>query len=306
MTEFIKYPHLERFGTDEVDGINLGDVHVFPKIDGTNASIWFDEDSNPVACGSRSRVLSLDDDNAGFMNWATRSSPHNELVVAHPRLVFYGEWLVPHSLKTYRDDAWRRFYIFDVLNRDTGEFLHFDEYQRIVSEFGVDYIPCIGTGRNITYEQLVGFRDRNTFLVQDDKGVGEGIVIKQYGWKNRLDRTTWAKLITTTFKDEHIKEMGGAVISSKMVEDEIAEEFITRHTVDKIVAKIRNEQGAFGARNIPQLLGTAFHELVTEELWEAIKKHKNPKIDFKTLNHFAIARVKCLMPELFGLKVASC
>lgn len=33
MTEFIKYPHLERFGTDEVDGINIGTCYIFPKID---------------------------------------------------------------------------------------------------------------------------------------------------------------------------------------------------------------------------------------------------------------------------------
>ena len=30
---FQKYMHLERFGTDEVDGINLGECHVFPKLD---------------------------------------------------------------------------------------------------------------------------------------------------------------------------------------------------------------------------------------------------------------------------------
>ena len=31
--EFIKYTHLERFGTDEVDSINVGRCHIFPKLE---------------------------------------------------------------------------------------------------------------------------------------------------------------------------------------------------------------------------------------------------------------------------------
>lgn len=35
---FIKYQHLERLGNQETNGILDGEVYVFPKIDGTNAS----------------------------------------------------------------------------------------------------------------------------------------------------------------------------------------------------------------------------------------------------------------------------
>lgn len=108
--------------------------------------------------------------------------------------------------------------------------------------------------------------------------------------------------MTNHFKDKHVAEMGGSVINCKMVEEEIADEFVTPHLVDKIIANIRNDRGAFNARDIPRLLGQAYHDMVTEELWQALKKHKNPKIDFKTLNHCTIARVKQLQPELFGMK----
>ena len=303
ISNFLKYPHLERFGTDEVDGINIGKCYVFPKIDGTNASFWWDADKQTLACGSRNRHLSMDEDNQGFMAWAVKQQAIIELAKAHPDLVFYGEWLVPHSLKTYRDDAWRNLYIFDVLSRSNGNFLHFDAYSPLLKSFGVDFVPCMGVGQNPTYDVLCGWRDRNTYLLQDGTGAGEGIVIKQYGWKNRFARTTWAKLVTNSFRDAHVKEMGGAVINSKMIEEEIADEFVTAHMVEKIVAKIRNDQGQFGSRNISQLLGMTFHDLVVEELWEAVKKHKNPKIDFRTLNNCAIARVKRLKPELFGISV---
>ena len=299
--EFQKYIHLERFGTDEVDGINIGKVHVFPKIDGTNASFWWGD--GRLHCGSRNRELSLDDDNAGFMAWAVDQEAIVNLARNTPNAIFFGEWLVPHSLKTYRDEAWRKLYIFDVYDRATEGFVHYDAYVDMLSAAGVDFIPCIATGDNISFEKLCELRDKNTYLLQENQGAGEGIVVKQYGWQNRYGRTTWAKLITNHFRDKHVQEMGGAVINNKILEEEIADEYVTPHLVDKIVAKIRSEKGddaGFGARDIPRLLGMAYHDLVTEELWEAVKKHKQPRIDFKTLNHCAIKRVKQLKPELFG------
>lgn len=298
MTEFIKYPHLERFGTDEVDGINIGTCYIFPKIDGTNGSLWLDQ--GELKAGSRNRKLTLDNDNQGFYAWALQQDNIRHFLEANPLLRLYGEWLVPHSLKTYRDDAWRNFYVFDVVDDSTGDFLPYNEYKVLLDEFRVEYIPCTLKSNNPDYEILVKATENNRFLLKENEGVGEGIVIKQYGFKNRFGRTTWAKLITNTFKDKHIKEMGGAVVDLKMVEEEIANEFITQHTVDKVVEKIRNDQGSFGAKDIPRLLHTVYHELVVEELWEAIKKHKNPKIDFKILNQFSIKRTKELKRELFG------
>ena len=61
---FIKYQHVERFGTDEVENIELGICHVFPKIDGTNGSVWLED--GQIKTGSRNRELSLESDNAGF------------------------------------------------------------------------------------------------------------------------------------------------------------------------------------------------------------------------------------------------
>lgn len=298
MTEFIKYPHLERFGTDEVDGINIGTCYIFPKIDGTNGSLWLDQ--GELKAGSRNRVLSLDNDNQGFLAWATEQENIRHFLEANPLLRLYGEWLVPHSLKTYREDAWRKFYVFDVFDDAAGDFLPYNEYKALLDEFRIEYIPCTLKSNNPDYEILQKATENNRYLLQENSGHGEGIVVKQYGFKNRFGRTTWAKLITNTFKDKHIKEMGGAVVDNKMVEEEIANKFITQHTVDKVVDKIRNDQGQFGSKDIPRLLHTVFHELVVEELWEAIKKHKNPKIDFKILNQFSIKRTKELKRELFG------
>ena len=183
MFDFIKYTHLERFGTDEVDGINVGRCHIFPKLDGTNASFWFD---GLIQCASRNRVLNVNDDNAGFMNWLIKQENHVKLAMAHPELVFYGEWLIPHSLRTYQEDAWRDLYIFDVYDRDKGVYLSYDVYKPLLDAYEVTYIPCLGVVTNPTYEILCKYRDENFYKVKDNSGAGEGIVIKQYNWKNKF------------------------------------------------------------------------------------------------------------------------
>ena len=40
---FVKYMHLERYGNEEVDGIEQGTTYVFPKLDGTNAQLWLNK-----------------------------------------------------------------------------------------------------------------------------------------------------------------------------------------------------------------------------------------------------------------------
>ena len=50
---------------------------------------------------------------------------------------------------------------------------------------------------------------------------------------------------------------------------------------------------------IPQLLGTVYHVLITEEIWNILKEFKSPKIDFKRLNKRSIERIKELKPEVF-------
>lgn len=307
--EFEKYQHLERFGTSEVEHIELGRVHVFPKIDGTNASVWLDREGE-LQAGSRKRHLSLDKDNAGFLAWAIEQENLLSYLVANPTHRLYGEWLVPHSLKTYREDAWRDFYVFDVAvdklpeqitheGDSPVEYLPYDQYEPLLKQHGVNYIPPLAIFNNTTYDQLVDQLAKNDFLIEDGKGAGEGVVVKNYGWRNKYGRQTWAKLVTSEFKEKHRKKMGAAESGEKkLVEQEIAKEFVTKALCEKVVAKIENDEG-FTSRRIPQLLNTVFYDVVREDTWSFIKKHKNPTVNFSTLKFFVFAEVKAKMSHLF-------
>lgn len=293
---FLKYQHIERFGTAETSRIEIGECWIFPKIDGTNASVWSED--GVLHAGSRNRELSLDNDNAGFMEWATHNLNLLELLAGRPDLRIFGEWLVPHSLKTYRQDAWRRFYVFDVMRGDS--YIPYTEYQPILEGHEVDYIPPICRIVNADYDQLVEQLAKNVFLIEDGKGAGEGIVIKRYDYRNKYGRQTWAKIVTSEFKEKHAKQMGAPLLAEKpILEIAIADEFVTNALVEKELAKIVLDAGEWSSKLIPRLLDTVFYTIIKEDAWEIVKAHKFPTIDFKRLRSFSISRVKAIRPDLF-------
>jgi len=88
--EFRKYQHVERFGTTEVEGIEFGICYVFPKIDGTNASVWLGDDGE-IHAGSRNRELSLEKDNAGFYSAIKNDQRIKNYLLKHPTHRLFGE-----------------------------------------------------------------------------------------------------------------------------------------------------------------------------------------------------------------------
>ena len=301
--EFRKYQHVERYGVTEVDGIEIGTCYVFPKIDGTNSSVWLGEDWT-LRAGSRTRELTTEADNAGFYAAISQDDRVKSFLQKYPNHRLFGEWLVPHSLRTYRDDAWRKFYVFDVCldtDNETGlEYIPYDIYKPWLDEFEIDYLAPIAIIKNGNYENFIRCLEQNVFLVKDGSGVGEGVVIKNYDFYNKFGRQTWAKIVTSEFKEKHHKEMGAPVFENKVVEQGIVDKYVTSALVDKEYSKITVECDGWSSRLIPRLLSQVFYALVTEEMWNIVKEFKNPKVDFKMLNAITIGKIKMVKPELFA------
>ena len=324
MSDFRRYDHLERHGRAEVHDITVGKVYVFPKLDGTNASVWVGNDGT-VQCGSRNRTLSEGADNAGFHAWVNSDDPVAKTlrmaVKAVPHLTLYGEWLVPHSLKTYRSESWRRFWIFDVYDNSLKHYQSFNTYKTFLATYGLDFIPPMSIIENPSIEQLDAAVALNTFQIKDGEGVGEGIVLKNYNWKNKFGRQPWAKIVRNEFKEINAKEFGPHEKKGPdHVEAQIAERYVTKALVDKVRAKVLlsvaesfgrvDETGytdddwfEFEQKNkgkiIPELLHRVFYDVVKEDLWDAVKRHKNPTINFKTLQSFVTYNIKQHAEDLF-------
>lgn len=300
--EFTKYQHVERYGTDEVDDIHLGECWIFPKLDGTNGSAWTDKEGK-IKAGSRNRELTLDYDNQGFYHYVLHSERITNFLLRYNDLKLYGEWLVPHSLKTYRDDAWKRFWIFDVTKANPKSehphYIPYEEYKPLLDEFELDYVIPIEMVVNPTLEDLERCMERNTFLIQEGKGVGEGVVIKNYEYINKYGRKKWAKLVRNEFRELNAKEFGTAQKENRLLEQEIVDEHLTASLVEKTYSKIVNDKDGWKSQYIPELLGRVYHDLVDEEIWNVVKKKKNPTINFRNLKYLSEKKVKEVKPELF-------
>lgn len=297
MSQFKSYMHVERYGNSEVEGIEHGTCFVFPKIDGTNASVWLGDDGL-VKAGSRTRQLSLDADNAGFLAWVEKQDNLKAYLLANPTHRLYGEWLVPHTLKTYRQDAWRRFWIFDVQADDT--YLSYDVYNVELQKHGLDYVVPMFRAENIHLEYLIKALEKNTFLIQEGAGLGEGVVVKNYDFINRYGNVVWAKVVRQEFKEENAKTFGINTIGLvDPVEKKIVDKFVTEAMVEKVYAKIVNEIGAWESKYIPRLLNTVFYDLIREETWEYLKEFNLPTVGFQSLKAYTIQRVKAIKKELF-------
>ena len=173
---FVKYPHISRLGASEVNGILDGSCYVFPKLDGTNGSIF--SVGGTICTGSRNRQLSINEDNAGFYNHVLSSplrSNYAQFLHDYPFMTLYGEWLVPHTLKNYTTEAWRNFYIFDVYDRSSDKFANYLTYSTLLKAYGIPFIEAVKID-NPSVEELRRLMESNTYLVSE--GIGEGIVIK--------------------------------------------------------------------------------------------------------------------------------
>jgi hypothetical protein len=293
---FKRYQHVTRYGEDGVVGVEVGECYIFPKLDGTNASLWWNPDVG-LQAGSRNRLLSLENDNAGFLK-AMLDQEWFKFFSEHPGLRLFGEWLVPHTLKTYRGECWETFYVFDVMKE--GQYLHYNQYKEILDQYDfINYVEPIKIIKNGTYEHFVHEVERNNYLIKDGEGAGEGVVIKNYDFVNKFGDQLWAKIVRSEFKEMNYREHGVPGKEIKMIEESICNEFCTQTLIDKTYDKIRVEKDGWTSRYIPELLGRVYHDLVTEEIWAICKKHKNPRIDFKILQRFVTLKIKELRSELF-------
>lgn len=299
--EFKKYTHIERLGTIETEGILEGDCYIFPKIDGTNASIWMGDEY--IECGSRRRKLTLTDDNRGFWQYVHQHSEFNDFFNKYPDLKLYGEWLVPHTIRQYEDFAWRNFYVFDV--EKDGKYMSYDEYHPILQEMNITHIPLMAKIHNPTMEQLKNLLNLNSYLIDTNKtgdGIGEGIVIKNYDFINKDGDPCFAKIVRSEFHQRHntVRKRAKSRNVNNELEVEIADTYCTEAFVRKEHAKIIDKNGGWSSKMIPQLLGTVYHEVINEDIWHIIKNYKNPTINFKELQRQIQNKTKERLPEVFA------
>ena len=296
--QYKSYQHIEKLGNKEVEGILKGKCSIQPKIDGTNGVVWLGDDGI-IHAGSRNRDLSLDNDNAGFYNTVIKDDNIRKYLLDHKDHYLYGEWLVPHTIRYYHPESWKHFYVFDIFSYDRG-YIPYDEYSKELDKYGINYIPEIISIDNPTMEDLTKYLKETKYLIPEDK-MSEGIIIKNYEYRNQYGRCTYAKIVAEEFfNTKSLLRMKNHEAKDKTSEKDIVTTMLSKPLIRKEFAKIKLAYpDARRQELIGRTLNTIFHVFIHEELLDYIEK-KKPLINFYYLKKECDERIKeVLRSELF-------
>ena len=296
--QYKSYQHIEKLGNKEVEGILKGKCSIQPKIDGTNGVVWLGDDGI-IHAGSRRRDLTLDNDNAGFYNTVIKDDNIRKYLSDHKDHYLYGEWLVPHTIRYYHPESWKHFYVFDIFSYDRG-YIPYDEYSKELDKYGIGYIPEIISIDNPSMEDLTKYLKETKYLIPEDK-MSEGIIIKNYEYRNQYGRCTYAKIVAEEFfNTKSILRMKNHEAKDKTSEKDIVTMMLSEPLIRKEFAKIKLAYpDARRQELIGRTLNTIFHVFIHEELLDYIEK-KKPLINFYYLKKECDERIKeVLRSELF-------
>lgn len=281
MSDYRTYPKIHRLGKEETDGILDFAVTVQEKIDGANISIF--QLDGKLRCGSRSRMLPEDESFNGFQETVQSNFKLAMYFSREPDHILYGEWLVKHTI-TYPDEAYRKIYLFDIYNIRTHTFLPQSEVKDLAEFLELEYPHVFAEGK-LTYEQIIEFVGKSTIAP-----AGEGVVIKNPEFRNSFADHCYAKVVTEKFKEANAITFGGNnKYSDTYWEMYVVNKYCTTGRVQKIMQKLQSEQEQrLHYESIPRIAQTCYHDMITEEIWEIVKKV--PALDFKALQRCAFSK----------------
>lgn len=302
MSDYKRYTHVERLDAEECEGLLDNDeVVVTAKVDGSNGCVWWDEVAGKMACGGRNFELSAEQDNAYFYVWCASAGEEQDRLrqfcEQHPTLIVYGEWMgrerFTGAFKGYDRAAKGSLLIFDVFDTVADAYLPDAEWRSLLAQEGLEpwFVKVLARLDHPSLDDVAAVAKANDYLLEGTGLVGEGVVCKVDGWRNKFGRQVYGKLVLSEFKSQ--KKPGTVEYD---MEQEIVDLFMTNAELEKTVAKIclrcsSEEFDPASRKMLGMLESMCWHDLL-EECPNWVKKLKNPKVDFARLAGLCAARAR--------------
>lgn len=294
--------HIERFGkSNKIKGVELGKCYIFPKIDGSNASVWLE--NGEICVGSRNDVCSEKHNGKGLYQAIQRDENIKTFLNHYPNYRLYGEFLTPHTLKDYNKNAWGKFYIFDVAveYKDSEFLLSYDNYSVLLEKYNILYIKPLEVINYPTTYDFARLLENNKYLLEETDVIGEGIIIKNYEYiSKQTKKQLFAKIVREEFIAEHhnleYDELEGTYIA-KTVEEKIADEYFTDSFIEKEIVKaidilFGGEFKKEDRKRIPEIFDFVFLAFVEEDMRNIVEQYKKPDMSFLKLFNLCRERIK--------------
>ena len=285
-----KYPKIRRVGHEKTRGI-LDDptdfVVIQEKVDGSNFRFWLED--GEIRFGSR-RVDYVDEKN--YEEWAkaieyikSKVNPED----LREDFIYVGEFIRPHTVQ-YDFDSAPPFVGFDILNRWTGDIIHYLISYAEFDSLGLPFINTyfVGEAGLITDVLIEELKKKKSAYGAE---VQEGVVLKNYS------RNIFAKSVNPEFLEDFKKKFGDKVKPKMTAEAKVVERFITPARVKKIITQIYEDKGSVSAEDIPQILRDTVNDMLEEEILTIANEMRIQELNFKKLRKKASKKIMSIVRE---------
>ena len=279
-----KYIDIERCKQRYAETFKVGEqIVVQVKIDGSNASIAYDENINSLVAFSRRQELSEKNNLNGFWNFVQTLDVSIFKEILGNRYIIFGEWLTPHAVK-YPQQMYNKFYMFDVWDKVAEEYLPqeksfsiFEKLQPYITE----YVNTLYKGDFISWDALLNLLKENTY---GESPCMEGIVIKL---QNYLDSKSsrlpfYVKIVSEQFSEVHKSKKQKAIdpeaIAKKEANLALAATIVTPQRVQKMIYKfiedglLPQDWDEHNLKDISKILPNAIYKDCVKEENETVQQ----------------------------------
>lgn len=235
-----KYKDIERLKDKYAPAFKVGEhITITEKIDGANASIVVNEDGTLTAC-SRRNELNQNNTLQGFYDFVQTLDASIVSAALTSRYILFGEWLVKHTIR-YPEDKMKQFYVFDVYDTETEQYMPWDFTKQIAEFIGLKTVPLFYDGPFISWEHIYSFVGKTEM---GGEPTGEGVVIKS---QDRLDNKfsgtpEYVKIVAKEFSEVHQskpqKEIDPEKVAARQAAEDLATTIVTARRVEKSIQKL--------------------------------------------------------------------
>ena len=285
-----KYLDIERCKQKYAETFNVGeDIVIQEKIDGSNASICYDEESGTLKAFSRRLELSADNTLNGFWDYVQTLNLDTFKEILGSRYIVFGEWMgAKHAIK-YPENVYGKFWMFDVWDTQTEQYLPYEEtrsfYDKLIAcgneENKFNFVPVFYIGKFESWEKTSELVGRTEVGAEP---TGEGIVIKR---QNCLDSKSsrlpfYVKIVSEQFSEVHKSKKQKAIdpeaIAKKEANLALAATIVTSQRVQKMIYKfiedglLPQDWDEHNLKDISKILPNAIYQDCVKEENETVQQ----------------------------------
>lgn len=285
-----KYLDIERCKQKYAETFNVGEkIVIQEKIDGSNASIRYDEESGTLKAFSRRLELNSENTLNGFWDYVQSLNTIAFKEVLGSRYIVFGEWMgAKHAIK-YPEDVYGKFWMFDVWDTQTEQYLPYEEtrafYGRLIAcgnkgkKF--NFVPVFYIGKFESWEKAMELVGKTEVGAEPS---GEGIVIKRQDYLDSKSSRLpfYVKIVSEQFSEVHKskkqKAIDPAAIAKKEANIALAATIVTQQRVQKMLYKfiedglLPQDWDEHNLKDISKILPNAIYRDCVKEESETVQQ----------------------------------